>query len=306
LVLVFITVVNIENLDLNLLPVLQAVLAEKSATAAAKRLHVTQSAVSNALARLRRALGDPLLVRSARGLSPTPRARALEPELARIMRSLQALVSGDAEFDAATSTREFSVACADYCTTILGPALADRLRVRAPNASLRFVSLEQLVSTDGLATNIDVHLGMPAKVPSGCHSLPLFEDSFVCLLQKRAKPATKRISLAKYLAAQHVRVAVLGSRGDAIDVALAKRKLSRSVALTVSHFSVVPMMVERGGYVATLSRRLAQTQARQFDVAWCETPVSLGKRATRMIWHERTDADPGARFLRQLVKDAVG
>jgi DNA-binding transcriptional LysR family regulator len=305
-VLISITLVNISQLDLNLLHVLHAVLAERSATRAAKRLHVTQSAVSNALARLRQALGDPLLVRSARGLSPTPRARELEPELARIMSSLQALVSGGQAFDAATTTREFTVACADYCTAVIGPPLCELLRRRAPAAKLRFVPLEQLMSTEGLARDIDLHLGMPSKVPPGCSSLALFDDSFVCLLPARARPGARRLSLPAYLAAQHVRVSVLSSTRDAIDVALAKRGLSRNVVLTVPHFSVVPLMVERGGYVATLSRRLVESQVQNHALTWREPPISLGKRATRMIWHERTDRDPGAQFLRELVREATG
>jgi len=303
-VLCTITVVNIENLDLNLLRVLQAVLAEKSATRAAKRLHVTQSAVSNALARLRAVFGDPLLVRNARGLSPTPRARELEPRLSSLMRSIESLLGDEPGFDPNATTREFTLACADYCTTILGPQLSELLRERAPRATLRFVPLEQLSTGDGLAGSIDLHLGMPSQVPSGCGSASLFKDSFVCALRKRANPGPKRLSLKAYLAADHVRVSVLSSTRDAIDVALAKRGLSRRVVLTVPHFSVVPLLVERG-YVATLSHRLAQVQARDYDLTLCEPPLALGQRATRMIWHDRTDADPGSRFLRQLVRDAA-
>ena len=303
--LVFITPVNIETLDLNLLVVLHAVLVERSATRAARRLHVTQSAVSNALARLRLALGDPLLVRHARGLSATPRARELQPRLAAIIRSLEELLGGERAFDPATTTRQFTLACADYCTTILGPALCDLLRERAPGAKLRFVPLEELSTTDGLAGDIDLHLGMPVQVPSGCSSAALFVDSFVCLIRKGTRPAPRQLSMKAYLAAQHVRVSVLRSTRDAVDVALERRGFSRNVVLTVPHFSVVPPMVERG-YVATLSRRLAETQARTHNVVCCETPLALGKRSTRMIWHERTNADAGGRFLRQVVRDASG
>lgn len=295
---------NINDLDLNLLRVLQAVLEEKSATRAAKRLHVTQSAVSNALGRLRAALGDPLLVRHARGLSATPRARELEPRLTSLMRSLDALLEGEPAFDPHTTTREFTLACADYCTTILGPQLCELMRARAPRASLRFVPLEQLSVGEGLAGSVDLHLGMPSQVPSGCRSASLFKDSFVCALRKTSKAAPKRLSLESYLAAAHVRVSVLSSTRDAVDVALAKRGLSRRIVVTVPHFSVVPPLVERG-YVATLSRRLAQAQARYHDLALCEPPLALGQRATRMIWHERTDADAGSRFLRDVVCDAA-
>ena len=296
---------NIEQIDLNLLPVLQAVLLERSATKAARRLHVTQSAVSNALARLRHALGDPLLVRSARGLVPTPRALALQPGLEQIMRSLRMLVSEREEFDPTTTTREFTLACADYCTTILGARLVDLLRKRAPAARLRFVPLEQLAGIDGLSSSIDLHLGMPPRVPSGCHSATLFEDSFVCMLKVHGK-APKKLKLKEYLNARHIRVSVLNSASDPIDRALAKRRLSRNVALTVPHFSVVPMMVEHGAYIATLSRRLAETQARLFNVTLCEPPLSLGKRSTRMLWHARSEVDPGAKFLRDLVREAAG
>jgi DNA-binding transcriptional LysR family regulator len=86
---------------------------------------------------------------------------------------------------------------------------------------------------------------------------------------------------------------------------LAERQLARNVVLTVPHFSVVPLVVERTGYVATLSRRLAEAQAQRHAVVLCEPPLSLGKRATRMLWHERTEADPGARFFRRVLREAA-
>jgi DNA-binding transcriptional LysR family regulator len=303
-VLASINIVNISQIDLNLLPVLHAVLSERSATGAAKRLHVTQSAVSNALARLRHALGDPLLVRNARGLVPTTRALELQPGLERIMNSLRILVSERDAFDPTSTTREFTLACADYCTTILGWRLVELLRKRAPAARLRFVPLEQLASVDGLSSNIDVHVGMPPRVPSGCRSATLFEDSFVCMLKADAK-VPKKLRLGDYLAAKHIRLSVLNSASDPVDAALAKRRLSRTIALTVPHFSVVPMMVEHGAYVATLSRRLAEAQAGLFKVRLCEPPFSLGKRPTRMLWHERSELDPGAKFFRDLVREAA-
>ena len=295
---------NIEQIDLNLLPVLQAVLAERSATRAAKRLHVTQSAVSNALSRLRDALGDPVVVRSARGLTPTPRALQLQPELERVMGQVRSLLNQGDDFDPTTTTRQFTVACADYCTTILGTQLAALLARQAPLASLRFLPLEQLDRGDGLATEIDVHLGMPPRVPPGCQSSALFEDSFVCLLRKQGR-ATPRLKLADYVAAAHVRVSVLSSREDAVDRALAARKLSRRVVLTVPHFAAVPQIVERTDYVATISRRLARAYASRFAITVCEPPFSLGTRPTRMLWHERTAADAGSRFFRELIRRAA-
>ena len=293
---------NIEPIDLNLLPVLHALLLEKNATRAAKRLHVTQSAVSNALSRLRHALADPLLVRSARGLTPTPRALELQPQLEAVVRSLRGLLETSSDFEPETTTREFTLASADYCTAILGARLAALLSERAPQSRLRFLPLEQL--GDGLSTSIDVHLGMPPSVPAGCHSRVLFEDSFVCLV-RRDRGVARRIKLADYLRARHVRVSVLGSTEDPVDRALAKRGKARNVALTLTHFSAIPQVVERSDLVATMSRRLAQVQARHHQVVLCEPPLALGQRATRMLWHERTQADPGARFFRDLIVEAL-
>jgi len=125
------------------------------------------------------------------------------------------------------------------------------------------------------------------------------------MVQKPNGVAPRRLSLKEYLRALHVRVSVLGSEQDPIDRALAKRRLTRTIALTVPHFSALPAIVESAGYVATLSRRLAETQARSARVALCEPPLALGERATRMVWHTRTDADPAARFLRKLVREAA-
>lgn len=295
---------NISSVDLNLLVVLHTVLAEKSATRAARKLHVTQSAVSNALSRLRRELGDPLVVRHARGLSPTPRALALEPELQRVMAGVSAILAEPKRFDPSTTTREFSVACADYYGVVLCPPLIAALRASAPHATLRLVPLEKLAN-DGLATNIDVHVGMPPRVPSGCKSSALFLDRFVCLTRASGKRTAERMSKQEFLAASHLRVQVLDTTRDAIDEALAKKGLTRNVVLTVPHFSLVPLVVARTGCVATISRRLAETYARVLPLALREPPLSLPARSAQMVWHERTEADEGARFFRALVREVA-
>jgi DNA-binding transcriptional LysR family regulator len=304
----FITVANITTIDLNLLVVLHTVLEEQSATRAARKLHVTQSAVSNALSRLRELLHDPLFVRHSRGLVPTPHARALRPQLAALIRAASAVFEQATGFDPATSTREFRIACVDYCNVIILPKLCELLRARAPHSSLRMVTLEQLVGSGGLASDIDLHLGMPPSIAKGCLSTPLFEDEFVCLT-RRGRPESKRrsqrLSLQEYTSAAHVRVSVLDSANDLIDHLLAKRGVTRSVALTVPHFSVVPFVVARTGCIATVSRRLAQVYSNDPQLALREPPIEMHTRALQMIWHQRTDADEGARFLRSLVQEAA-
>jgi DNA-binding transcriptional LysR family regulator len=297
-------VVNITNVDLNLLLVLHAVLEEGSATRAARRLHVTQSAVSNALARLRPLLGDALVVRHARGLTPTPRALELRPRLAALAREASLVLERPPAFDARTSTREFSLACADYYGAVIVPALVRLLRQRAPQATLRVRTLDDLVGGHGLDQDVDVHVGMPPSVPSGCVSEVVFEDRFVCLSRPgQLEGASRRFSLKAYLAASHVRVSLLGRMSDPVDRLLEERGKSRHVGLIVPYFSVVPFVVHETGLLATLSRRLALPYAERRLVELSEPPFALPDYGVRMIWHRRTDADLAARFFRNLISE---
>jgi DNA-binding transcriptional LysR family regulator len=302
---VIITMVNIGAIDLNLLLVLHVVPEEQSATRAARRLHVTQSAVSNALARLRELLQDPLLVRHARGLAPTPHANALRPQLARLVQDASAVFEPPVSFAPHKSTREFRIAGADYCGVTLLPRIFELLQARAPLATLQLLPIEQLMN-GGLARDIDVHIGMPPSVPKGAHSLALFEDEFVCLTRSAHGAAPRpRMSLKEYMAHTHVRVSVLNTTSDPIDQLLSERGAARRIALTVPHFSVLPHVVAQTGAVATISRQLALSFAADARLAIRTAPLAMHTRALQMIWHSRSDADEGGKFLRALVKDAA-
>jgi DNA-binding transcriptional LysR family regulator len=304
-VLDLITVTNITAIDLNLLLVLHAVLEEESATRAARKLHVTQSAVSNALARLRELLHDPLFVRHSRGLAATPHARALRPQLAELVRQASAVFEPPARFDPRKSTREFRIACVDYCNVIVLPRLFELLSARAPGCSLRMITLERLIEGGGLARDVDLHLGMPPNIPNGCLAAPLFQDEFVCLMRRDGKRRPQRLSLHEYTSASHVRVSVLDNAHDLIDQLLVEHGVTRSIALTVPHFSVVPFVVARTGCIASLSRRLAEAYDNDSRLLLRTPPIEMHPRALQMIWHTRTEADEGARFLRALVSEAT-
>src|SRR6266850_1790939 len=179
--------VSIAAVDLNLMLVLHTVLAERNVARAAERLHVTPSAVSNALARLRDALGDPLVTRKGRGIVPTPRATELAPILARTFQDLEdALVT--APFDPATCTRTFTVAVADVGQVAWIPRLAVAMRRELPLAHLRVVGIDALVSLGDLGSSeIDLHLGIPGRGP-GFHAEPLLVDPTL-LVARRDHPA---------------------------------------------------------------------------------------------------------------------
>lgn len=286
---------NLSAVDLNLFLVLQTALRERSATRAAAKLHVTQSAVSNALVRLRRMFGDPLLVRAGRGLVPTPRALAMVPELDAAIERLRGLLArGD------VLARRFTIACADVVTAVILPGLTERL---PPGASIRVMTLDQMMHGGGLSSGeVDLLIGLPPALPPGCSAELAYEDELVVVARK-GHPAMRRgrITLEAYLAASHVDVAMFGPSDVRVDGALGGR--SRDVRVTVPHFSVVPAVVARTDAIATLPRRLVEVLAPGLQRA--KPPVKLGRVAVKQVWHERSAEDEGTKRLRRWVREAA-
>lgn len=297
---------NLSTFDLNLFVVLQAVLAEGSATRAAARLHVTQSAVSNALARLRALLGDPLVLRTRRGLIPTPRALALQPQLEAALATLEAVTRESPRFDARTTTREWAMSFAELYGPILLPALVARLRVEAPNASLRVVTLEHMAATDALATGeIDLYVGIPGKHSPAWRDEPLFADDMVGIMRKDHAAARRRMTLATFLRLPHVQGRVMPNRGREVDDALARRGLARRVVLTVPHYGAICAVVAASDCLAVVSGKLARYYAARFPLRVFTLPLTLPKLMVSMHWHMRADRDPAVLALRGFVREIL-
>lgn len=298
-----ITRMNITRIDLNLFVVLQAVLDERSATRAAARLHVTQSAVSNALARLRSILGDQLVVRTRRGLMPTPRALQLQPQLEAALTALEG-VTRESTFELRSSTREWAMSFAEHYAPLLLPTLARRLRDEAPNTSLRVIALERMFATDALATgDIDLYLGIPGRHPAAWRMETLFEDETVGVMQKHHPLARARMTLDRFAALPHVQARIVPERGREVDDALARVGRSRRIAVVVPHFGAVFPVVAASDCVAAVSRRLALYYAKQLPIRIFTLPIELPRLAVGLYWHVRADADPGVRALRGIVRD---
>lgn len=296
--------VNLSAIDLNLLVVLEAILQEHSATRAAARLHVTQSAISSALRRLRELFGDPLMVRTRHGFVPTQRALQLAPELERVLAGARALLA-PAERDPSRVPRTFSVAATDAISVVIIPRLLPAMRRHMPLARLRLITVEQAFATDGLARGeVDLLIGIPPTLPAGCSYEPLYEDEIVCVT-RADHPAfrrSKRLTLDLYTSLPHVGVALFGTPDDRVDRALARIARTRKIALTVPHFSSIPYAVAHSDCVAILGRRLAQVYAKPFGLRIHTPPVPLPQLTVQQIWHNRSTHDPGLLRLRELLR----
>jgi DNA-binding transcriptional LysR family regulator len=297
--------VSLSTLDLNLLLVLDSVLAERSVARAARRLHVTPSAISNALARLRVALGDPLLVRRGRGVVPTPRANELAPIVARALRDLEAAVQGG-NFAAATTTRTFTLAIADVGQVVRLPRIAALLASEMPHARLRVVSIDSLVSLGGVAgPEVDVAIGIAETVP-GVHADSLFDEPSTLVARAR-HPAIKSRSQRALAALRHVAVEMVPGRGfrDPVAVAYARANVAREVAMTVPTFSAAAAVVAATDYVATLPCSLLEVLGPRMDLRALAVAAPAHTLRMQLWWHERTHSDAALIAFRALVRRAL-
>lgn len=301
---------NLAALDLNLLVVLEALLAERHVARAAGRVGLSPSATSHALARLRRLLGDPLLVRDKQTLVPTVRAEALAPRLADALASVRAVLAPPAAFEPATARRTFVLGLADYAQFILLPPLLTRLAETAPHVDLvaRDFPLERpLEHFDELDVLVAPGRGLARADPLGAHAgaglreSRLFRERFVCVARRDHPRIGKKLDLATFVALPHAFIAPRGTPRGVVDDLLAERGLSRRVALMLQHFLVAPHAVAGSDLVITLAERVARAFAAHLPLTIHEPPLAIPRFAMHLYWHERRHLDPAHQWLRQQL-----
>jgi DNA-binding transcriptional LysR family regulator len=297
---------NIAALNLNLLPVLDALLAERSVSRAGERLGLSQPAVSNALGQLRALLGDPLLVRRAGGMAPTERALALVEPVRAAMLAVERSLAPPARFDPATAERDFIIATNDFVAFALLPRLLARLQREAPGVRLQVRAFQQhAVAPDLARGEADLAFSFARTLPASYRAADLFQDRFV-FVARRGHPAVRgRITLPVYLRLAHVVVSQEPNARGVVDDLLAERGKSRQVALRLSHFLLVPPVLATTDYVAALSELVARPAARSLPLQILKMPLEVPSGTVRMIWHERTEASPAHAWLRGVI-DEVG
>jgi DNA-binding transcriptional LysR family regulator len=302
---------TLSAIDLNLLLVLHTVLTQGSATGAARQLHVTQSAVSNSLARLRDLFHDRLVVRSGRGLAPTPLARELAPGLAAVVENLGQVLGGARPFDPAVSTRRFTLACSDGSQVHDVPAVFEGFGRRLPRASLRVVSIDYLLAGDGLHRGeVDVVLGPREDAGDGLRFEPLYTQGAV-LVARRGNPLVgdavtpEQFNRLPFVDT-HIVLGRPGAGHRMATDAFARHGLVRNIVLTVSHFTAAAIAVARSNCLAGLPERVADVFCGPLSLRKVRMPLMEKLRfELGMIWHARTEEDPGSRFFRGVIADAL-
>jgi DNA-binding transcriptional LysR family regulator len=293
---------NLSRLDLNLLVAFDALLTERSVTRAATRVGLGQSAMSHNLARLRSLFGDELLTRGADGMRPTPRALALADPVRVTLAQIQSTVLQREAFEPATADRVFRIGLADSIEVAVIPGLIERLQSTAPGVSLRLRSTNRMSILEELDTgNLDLGIGVFNEGQTHHKRRQLYTDSFLCLFSPEQLHLTPPISLQDYLRWPHVLTSLADDAHGAVDEALAKRKLSRSIVMTTPGFLAVPFIVRRAQVITTMPSRLARYFSETFGLATSPVPVDLPSFTISLLWHASFDQDPGHVWLRQTV-----
>ncbi len=300
--------VPLEDMDLNLLVALDALLAEESVTRAAKRGRVTQSAMSHSLAKLRALLGDELLVRTPSGMAPTARARALAQPLARALAELRSVVSSGSAFDPRTARRVFTIGVADYGSLVLMPGLMRRLGTEAPSVEIVVRPLPTAVAEALEEERLDLAISPYPEPRATLAASKLFEEHFVCIL-RRDHPAlrrsTRRLDLKTFTSLSHVQIAPRGARGGAVDDWLSRAGKTRHVALRIADFLVAPLVVAETDLVLTLPARVAHVFAESHGLRVVEPPGELPRVTVWQFWHQRRKQEPAHAWLRQLLGEVA-
>ncbi|HWT14007.1 MAG TPA: LysR family transcriptional regulator [Allosphingosinicella sp.] len=288
--------------DLNLLATLDALLAEGSVARAARRLRLSPSAMSRALARLRKATGDPLLVRAGRGLVPTPRALELRERVGPLVEEARAVLRPADRLDLDRLARTFTLRASDGFAENFGPGLIARIAEQAPGVRLRFAAKPDKDSGPLRDGNVDLETGVIGKGTSPeVRAKSLFRDRFIGVVRSGHPLSRGEITPARFAGGRHILVSRRGQERGPIDEALEAAGLERDIAAIVGGFAAAVALARSSDLVASVPER--QTANLREGLFGFPLPVAAPEITVWLLWHPRLDADPAHRWLRETVME---
>ena len=299
---------NPRSLDLHTLECFDMLLRERSVTRASERLGISQSSMSDVLARLRDRFGDPLLVRTRDGMVPTDRALALLPRVRATLELMNELVEPDALFEAATAKQRFRLTTSDYTQLLLMPALTRRLLAEAPSCSVDILPINVRDMEHALEIgDIDLAIAYCPEPPPSLRRSPLFQDHYVCIVRDGHPAADRQLTADAFAALPHVSVAPSGLSyfSSVVDSALEALGLSRRIAVSSPHFLLAAHLVSQSDLVLALPQQAAMTLARFFPLRLIEIPMPTRLVDVAMYWHERCHHGRPHQWLREQVREVL-
>lgn len=305
---------NLKSIDLNLLVYLDVLLRMQNVTRAAESMGISQPAMSNGLQRLRKLFGDPLLVRTSSGMSPTERALSLQPLIREIVASVEKAVEPDKGFDPFHADRVFRISISDYGESILLPHLLRRLRSEAPNITLDILTPSDVSLQDMEGGNVDMVINRFDALPQSFHQRTIWRDSFSCLISHH-NPIRHDFTLSAYLEASHVWVSKTGMGVGVgvepadekhlgwVDDALAKLGKYRRIRVFTRHYQAAMQLAELHDLIITLPGKAARLVRDNPDVIILPPPFEIPEIELKMAWSPLLHHNPAHSWLRGLIAE---
>ena len=296
---------DIGRLDLNLLRVLDAMLQTRQVTDAGITLNLSQPAMSAALSKLRKTFGDPMFVRTAHGMQPTPLALQMAAAVREIL--VRAEVLHRSSFEPARTERTFTLSLSDAGEMVFLPRLLRPLRERAPGASVLSVTLPPKELEQAMeAGDIDLAVGyFPDLAKAGFFQQRLFANPYVCIMRPK-HPIGNKLRLKDFLSASHAVVHPEGRSEEVFERALQARRLSRRVVLRIPHFMSVPFIIMESDLIVTVPLPVGRSFAKMIELRMLPLPIRLPNVDLKQHWHARFHRDPVNQWLRGLIHDVFG
>ncbi len=303
---------ELTDIDLNQLVLFQQLMAERRVSRVADNLGLTQPAVSNALAKLRRTLGDELFLRTPAGMVPTPFAEQLAEPVGYALGMIHSGLNQQVRFEPAKVKGSITIGMTDIGEIVFLPALLERLGREAPGLMVNTVRNTAVnLREDMESGRVDLAIGLLPQLKAGFFQRRLFTQRYVCLLRQghplaaRLK-AGRKITLADFRAAEHLLVLSAGTGHGKIDDVMRRAGIDRTVRLTVPHFVSVGHILQRSNLMATVPERLAQELAQPFGLVAAPHPVKLPEIAINVFWHAKVHRSPAHQWWRGVLFELFG
>lgn len=298
---------SLQRLDLNLLKIFDAVYRLRNLSDVALQVNLTQPAISHALRRLRVSLGDPLFVRTAKGLEATPRSEQLVGPIREALLLIEDSVGVSSAFAPADCRRKFQLLLSDVGELVFLPRLLHYFRSSAPLATVTVLQASR-TRYDAMLRDreADIAIGNLPSLGENLKQRALFEDSYVVMRAQASSARSRRVTLAQYTRAVHVEVDPPGSPFRPVEEALKKLNVQRNVVLRVPHYFAVPSVLLNTDLMVTVPRSVAQNIRSADGLNVSDVPFEMPKLQVKMYWHLRQDQDPAHRWLRQTLAALFG
>jgi DNA-binding transcriptional LysR family regulator len=303
---------ELTDIDLNQLVVFQRLMVERRVSKVAETLGLTQPAVSNTLAKLRRQFGDDLFVRTPAGMMPTPFAEQLGETIGYALGMIHSGLNQHSRFDPASVQRSVTIGMTDIGEIVFLPRLLERLREVAPGVTLGTVRTTATTLRDDMeAGKVDLAIGPLPQLKAGFFQRRLFRQRYVCLFRQQHPLAPsdqpgRMLSLTDFKAAEHLVIVSAGTGHGKVDELIRRAGVERTVRLTVPHFVSVGHILRSTDLVATVTERLAESLVEPFGLTCQPHPIALPEVAINLFWHAKVHRSPVHQWLRGLVFELFG